>query len=77
MLRETDPAFMRWAMEAIVNWNNEQYPAPYIHIHGSADKILPAAYTKPTHLIKGAGHSLILNRAPEVNEILKEYLIKK
>ncbi len=70
MLQETDHVFIRWAMSAVLKWKNQQYPDPYIHIHGSADKILPMRYTKPTHIIKGGGHALILNRAHKVNEIL-------
>lgn len=74
MLHDSDPAFIRWAIGAVLQWTNDQYPHPYIHIHGTADRTFPAGKIRPTHIIKGAGHTLILNRIAEVNKILAKYL---
>ena len=74
LIRETDPAFIRWAIDAILRWNCEDFSGPYIHIHGTRDGILPSRYTKPTHTITRAGHLMVLTKANEINRILAETL---
>ena len=71
MVRSIDMKFIQWAMYAIPKWKNEELPSPYIHIHGSRDKVLPMRYTKPTHVIQKGGHLIIMNRAKEINRILE------
>ena len=74
VVKDSDPAFIRWAMNAILQWRNEEKPASCWHIHGSRDEILPLRYTNPTHIIPGGNHLMIMNKAPELNDILKEIL---
>src|SRR5690606_33694159 len=74
VIRDSDPGFIRWAMEAVLTWKAEELPPAYVHIHGSLDEVLPVRYLKPTHIIKGAGHIMIMNRAKEINRILEEVL---
>jgi len=77
MIKDMDVKFVRWAMNTIPQWKNDKLPLPYIHIHGTDDKILPLRYTKPTHIISKGGHLIIMNRAKEINDILKEELGSK
>lgn len=77
IIRDSDPRFIYWAMDAILQWRNSELPVPYIHIHGTKDAILPMQYTKPTHVIAKGGHLLVMNRAKEINAILKEILVNK
>lgn len=70
IIRSSDPTFIRWSMEAILKWKNEEMPQPVLHIHGTRDEILPARYTKPTHIIPKAGHLVVMTRPDEVNTIL-------
>lgn len=72
-IRESDPVFVRWAVNAILNWKATE-PVECVHIHGTQDLLLPCKYTKPTHFIKGAGHMMILTRGREINHILQEIL---
>ena len=74
MIRRTDVGFIRWALEAILNWKNEEASQNLVHIHGTHDEILPKRFTKPTHMIHKGGHLMILNRAAEINRILAEVL---
>jgi pimeloyl-ACP methyl ester carboxylesterase len=71
-----DYHFSSWAIERIIHWKNETYPSNLIHLHGSADHILPIRYVKPDYIIKGGGHLMILNRANEVSKILNDELIR-
>jgi pimeloyl-ACP methyl ester carboxylesterase len=74
VIRDTDPAFVRWAMGAILTWKNDSLPPNYWHIHGSRDEILPLKYTYPTHIIEGGNHLMIMNKAEELNRIMAEIL---
>lgn len=74
MIRETDNHFIKWALHAIVMWRGKSENAPYLHIHGSRDELLPARFCKPTHIIKGGGHLMVMTRADEINALLHEYL---
>jgi pimeloyl-ACP methyl ester carboxylesterase len=74
MIRNIDPDFLRWGMGAILGWRNEIVPRRLVHIHGSADRILPKWLVSPTHTIRGGGHLFVMSRALEVNNILKAVL---
>ena len=71
---ESDAGFIRWAMRAIVKWENEILPEPYFHIHGSSDEILPIKYTHPTHIIPNGKHLMVMTKAEELNLLLNEIL---
>jgi pimeloyl-ACP methyl ester carboxylesterase len=74
IIRDSDPRFLAWAVEAILGWQGPPPPEGYLHIHGSRDGILPLRLTRPTHVIPGAGHMLILEQAGKVSEILARNL---
>lgn len=72
ILRETDPIFLKWAIDKIVNWKNSQIPKNLIHIHGNTDKLLPL--TICDFPIKEGGHLMILNKAREISSLLQKIL---
>lgn len=75
MARDMDPEFVRWAMWTIVHWKTTEVAIPEcVHIHGTADGILPCRFTQPTHRIPRAGHLMIFNQAEKINGLLKEIL---
>lgn len=73
-IRESDPQFIRWAMKAVLQWRNDDPVEPYTHIHGSRDEILPLRYTRPTHVIRGGRHLMVLSHAGAINDILTKIL---
>jgi pimeloyl-ACP methyl ester carboxylesterase len=75
-IREVDTAFIRWALDAIVKWKGGAADSRYVHIHGSRDAVLPMRFTRPTHVVKGGGHLMILTRNEEISEIIRDYVIK-
>lgn len=74
ILKETDPIFLKWAIDKIVNWSNAEIFKNRMHIHGSADKILPIQFVKYDFKIEGGGHLMILNKAGEINKILNDLI---
>ena len=74
MIRNMDVPFMRWALGAVLSWRFTPSQKYIYHIHGSYDEILPLRFTKSTHIIRKAGHLMVLNRAAEINQILADIL---
>ncbi|WP_293915864.1 MULTISPECIES: alpha/beta hydrolase [unclassified Sphingobacterium] len=71
ILKDTDPLFMTWAINEILNWKNLQEPTNYIHIHGTKDNILPAKNVKNIATrIEDAGHFMTVNQSKTVSEEL-------
>lgn len=74
VIRESDPRLIRWSMEAILGWENDEVPEPICHIHGTRDEILSIRYTHPTHTVENGSHMMVLEQATRINEILHKVL---
>jgi pimeloyl-ACP methyl ester carboxylesterase len=75
MIRDGDPRFIKWGLNAVLEWRNEEIPQPLWHIHGARDEVFPIRLTHPSHKIPRAGHLLVMSHAEEVNRILREILL--
>jgi pimeloyl-ACP methyl ester carboxylesterase len=73
-VRHASPDFIRWSLQAIINWEMSERLPGVIHLHGDRDHLLPVKYLHPDYIVKNGGHLMVLNRAGEVNRILKEVL---
>ncbi|NJL45490.1 MAG: alpha/beta hydrolase [Leptolyngbyaceae cyanobacterium SM2_3_12] len=49
ILIDTDPGFLRWAMERVVTWRNQEVPGNLVHIHGGRDRVFPPLFPQPRH----------------------------
>ncbi|MVM37051.1 alpha/beta hydrolase [Spirosoma sp. HMF3257] len=74
ILMDTDPVFLKWAIDKVARWKNQKLPKNLFHIHGTSDKILPFRYVNCNGAIKNGGHLMTLNRADELNNILRQQL---
>ncbi|MHA4807538.1 alpha/beta fold hydrolase [Flavitalea flava] len=74
MIRDGDNSFIKWAMQAVLEWKNDKIPHPIWHIHGTRDEVFPISLTHPTHIIPKGGHSLVISHPKEINRFLKEIL---
>lgn len=75
VIKESNARFIRWALDAILKWKNEDIPGRFYHIHGTHDRVLPIRHTKPTHTIEKGAHLMIMSRANDLNKILGEILL--
>jgi pimeloyl-ACP methyl ester carboxylesterase len=75
MIVDTDSRFIKWAMHAILHWSSQPLTPACVHIHGEKDFILPAKYTKPTHIIAKAGHMMVMTHSAAINDIIRKELI--
>ncbi len=70
-----EPEYLKWSIHQVLNWKNEEIPADIIHIHGDRDHIFPINNKlKPTHIVKGGGHFMIMNKCAEITGILQTVL---
>lgn len=74
MIRDADPAFIRWALKAALEWKGSDKPGNTVHIHGTNDIVLPVRYTRPTHVIQNGSHLMIMDRAEEINKVLADVM---
>ena len=74
ILKRSDGHFMSWAMRAIQLWQNETIPDNVLHIHGTADQIIPPQTIKPNYWIQGGTHLMVYNRANEIAAIINNEL---
>lgn len=63
-----------WAINEVVNWRNTWQPSRLYHLHGDEDNTFPIKYVCPTHIVKGGGHFMIMNKAEQVSKYINEIL---
>ena len=71
MINDSNENHIIWAQKAASDWDNILIPNNYIHIHGTRDEIFPINCVKPSHVIKGGTHYMIMDRAEEIANIIK------
>ncbi len=74
--KDTDPNYVKWAVDKIVKWQNKQIPANLFHIHGTKDRLLPLRKSQYDKAIEGGGHLMIMNKAAQITEILQQQIAK-
>lgn len=62
--------YTNWAINEVLNWKNNWQPSVIFHIHSDNDKMFPIKNTSPTHIIKGGGHFMIMNKADAVSKCI-------
>jgi len=77
MLSKTSPKFLKWSMGAVLKWQNRTVPPNVYHITGDKDWIFNYKLIKDAIIVKGGTHIMIVDKAKEINKILKGILRKK
>jgi pimeloyl-ACP methyl ester carboxylesterase len=68
----SSPQMLRWGPIAIAQWKGvDVLDAPVFHIHGSADRIIPASQVRADRFVHGGGHLINLTHADEVNAFIE------
>lgn len=71
ILRDTDPAFARWATRQLLHWDSTGVPAT-TRLHGTHDRLLPAGAAHIDYPLPGAGHFMIVSHAAQVSRLLNQ-----
>lgn len=69
ILRDSDPVFLKWAVNIILNWKGNGSHRLH-HIHGKKDRLLPLRFTSADIVVEGGGHFMIVSDGKQVSEIL-------
>jgi len=77
IVRDTDTDFVKWAITSILNWKNKEVPKNLVHLHGTADRLLPHRLVKADHLIEGGNHVMPMDSHEEVSALLKKIILQK
>ena len=77
ILLDTDAKFFRWAIYQLFSWEYEWKPVSFLHIHGTADKILHYRSNMAAIPVEGGEHLMVYSRAGEVSRILNDHLLKR
>jgi pimeloyl-ACP methyl ester carboxylesterase len=76
MLKKTSPIFLKWAMDAILKWDNKVIPPNVIQVTGDKDLVFNYKRIKDAEIVKGGTHIMIFEKVKEINKILKRILKK-
>jgi pimeloyl-ACP methyl ester carboxylesterase len=68
----SDPEYLRWAMGAVLKWENKVV-AESLAIHGTKDRLLPKR-KYADHKIESGGHLMLINKSEQIADIIKNYL---
>ncbi len=74
IVRDTDPVFLRWAVNEVVRWQPPASVPGLVHLHGTADRIFPAGHIRNFTPIPGGGHFMIVQEAPLLSRLISEAL---
>lgn len=73
IVQDSDPKFVKWALEAITKWTNTQKPICH-RIHGTEDRIFPYKLQKVDTTIQGGGHLMVVSHADEVSSAINSFI---
>ncbi len=77
MLKKSSPKFVKWAINAVLNWKNETVPANVYHLIGDKDRVFNYKQINNAIVIKGGTHIMVFDKAKQINKILRGILKKK
>jgi pimeloyl-ACP methyl ester carboxylesterase len=76
LIKNADISFNKWAVWALLHWDNITVPTNLAHVHGTNDKIL---YYKNVHCditVPNGGHLMVMEQADEISAILEKLIVK-
>ena len=74
-LSVSDKAYLDWAIEQVICWEQDQPIPEAIHIHGDNDMVFPCSYISNCTKIKGGTHIMIINKYKWFNENLPKLIL--
>lgn len=74
IITDTDPSFLKWALQSLLTWNYDvKSSSSIIRIHGDQDKLLPYPIKdKDVIKISKGTHFMIVDEAEQISEIINQ-----
>ncbi|WCO00631.1 alpha/beta hydrolase [Psychroserpens ponticola] len=76
-LSVSDKHYLDWAIENVIEWNQDQPNAAAIYIHGEKDSIFPHSCIGNCLVVKGGTHIMIINKFKWFNENLPKLILNQ
>ena len=76
-MTQTDPVYIRWAVECITEWVPDSRHDRLYHIHGTSDQVFPFRNLRDAFPVKGGDHLMVVCKARKVSAILSSILLMK
>ncbi|MFK7783318.1 alpha/beta hydrolase [Psychroserpens sp.] len=76
-LSVSDKQYLDWAIENVIEWNQEEPNKEATYIHGDKDAIFPHSCQGNCIVIKGGTHIMIINKYKWFNENLPKLILNK
>ena len=74
IIKDSDMKFVKWAITAILKWDNKIVPPNLVHIHGTADRLLPFKRAQAHYVIEGGSHVMTFDKAEQISAIMRELI---
>ena len=75
-LSVSDKQYLDWAIENVIEWNQEAPNENAIYIHGDKDMIFPHSCTGNCIIVKGGSHIMVINKYKWFNENLPRLILQ-
>ncbi|MBO6607056.1 alpha/beta hydrolase [Psychroserpens sp.] len=75
-LSVNDKAYLDWAIENVIEWNQNEPNMSAIYIHGDNDMVFPHSCKGDCIVIKGGSHIMIINKFKWFNENLPKLILQ-
>ena len=77
MVAKRDVDLLKWSTDQAVTWHSGVAPDNLFHIHGTADRLIPARYVHADAWIVGGTHFMIVSRAEEISRLLDRMTVQE
>lgn len=74
IIRDTNPGFVKWALNQIFIWKNVRVKVNVIRIHGENDLLFTKVESNSVFWIKETGHFAIVDKGAEISEVINREL---
>ncbi|WP_460219589.1 alpha/beta hydrolase [Psychroserpens sp. MEBiC05023] len=75
-LSVSDKQYLDWAIENVIEWNQETPNNKAIYIHGDKDAVFPHSCVGNCIVLKGGSHIMIINKYKWFNENLPKLILQ-
>ena len=74
IIDDTDNYFMKWAISAIMRWDNKIPQQNMVHIHGTNDRIFPAGSLRNVTWVHNGGHFMVVKQAKLISDLINQQI---
>jgi len=74
VIEDSDPKFIKWAIQVLISWENQSRLPQSYKINGDLDRLFSPQKANNTIVIKGGHHLMILDKADEVSDHINQII---